>query len=523
MTTNHWVTTREARVTYPIISVDLDKVVLDLANYRLPGPQASEADALKFLFASEGAIEVVKSIAQVGYLDNEVPLVIPAEVEGGEKGTYIVMEGNRRVAALKAIHDPQLNVGFDKELTSIRKKYSSELASVPRTIRVMVIKDRDAARPHLGRMHIGKPKRAWGLDQQATFYYSLLDKDTDVDVLKSQYPGKQIVRLMKMASARRFITHVKFNDSSLQDYAASSRLTMSSFEYAYNKPEIAGLIGLTFNTQGLLEPTPEKAARALSEYERRALELLLSKYRSKELSTRAQALKKGTPEFDALLCELRGDEPHPSPDGLDDEIHPDRDGHNDHDNGSVDSDEYAGGDGHAGGASSQSGMQGASQRNGRGSVHPTKEHKLNVSTVKELFQRPGIPLNMKILFIELENINARNFPLAASMLMRSLLESVVKFYLPPDESGKQGGRLPTLGQLFQYINREFGGEGSPIGSGVSRIFSGRSHNPGSVKWFNAVTHDYEFVPDLADVHNAWSVVYPVINHLIEKRLAGSDE
>ncbi len=390
----------------------------------------------------------------------------------------------------------------------------------------MVIKDRDAARPHLGRMHIGKPKRAWGLDQQATFYYSLLDKDTDVDVLKSQYPGKQIVRLMKMASARRFITHVKFNDSSLQDYAASSRLAMSSFEYAYNKPEIAGLIGLTFNAQGLLEPTPEKAARALSEYELRALELLLSKYRSKELSTRAQALKKGTPEFDILLCELRGDEPHPSPDGLDDESHPDRDDHNDHDNGSVDSvdsDEYAGGEGHAGGASTQSGMQGASQRNGRGSVHPTKEHKLNVSTVKELFQRPGIPLNMKILFIELENINARNFPLAASMLMRSLLESVVKFYLPPDESGKQGGRLPTLGQLFQYINREFGGEGSPIGSGVSRIFSGRSHNPGSVKWFNAVTHDYEFVPDLADVHNAWSVVYPVINHLIEKRLAGSDE
>lgn len=44
MTTNHWVTVREARVTYPIISVDLDKVVLDLANYRLPGPQASEAE-----------------------------------------------------------------------------------------------------------------------------------------------------------------------------------------------------------------------------------------------------------------------------------------------------------------------------------------------------------------------------------------------------------------------------------------------------------------------------------------------
>lgn len=507
-------------MTYPIISVDLDKVVLDLANYRLPGPQASEADALKFLFASEDAIEVVKSIAQVGYLDNEVPLVIPAEAEGGKKGTYVVMEGNRRVAALKSIHDPQLNVGFDKELTSIRKKYSSELASVPRTIRVMVIKDRDAARPHLGRMHIGKPKRAWGLDQQATFYYSLLDKDTDVDVLKSQYPGKQIVRLMKMASARRFITHVKFNDSSLQDYAASSRLTMSSFEYAYNKPEIAGLIGLTFNTQGLLEPTPEKAARALSEYERRALELLLSKYRSKELSTRAQAFKKGTPEFDALLCELRGDEPHPSSDGLEDERHPDRDGHYDHDNGSVDSDEHAGGDGHAGGASTRSGVSGRSER---GSTHPTRRDKLNVSTVKELFQRPGIPPNMKTLFIELENINARYFPLAASMLMRSLLESVVKFYLPPGESGRQGRWPPTLGQLFPSISQEFGGRGSPIGSGVNRISSGQAHNPGSIQWFNAVTHDYQFVPALVDVHDAWSVVYPVIKHLIEKRLAGSDE
>ncbi|MEW6894550.1 hypothetical protein V3M68_03305 [Trueperella pyogenes] len=512
-------------MTYPIISVDIDKVILDLANYRLPMAQASEADALKYLFASEEALEVVKSIAQVGYLDNEFPLVIPAEVEGGNKGTYIVMEGNRRVAALKAIHDPQLRVGFDKELASIRKKYSSELASVPREIRLMVIPDRETAIPHLGRMHIGKTKRAWGLDQQASFYYSLLDDDTSVDVLKAQYPGKPIIRLIKMASARRFITHVKFADSTLQDYAASSRLAMSSFEYAYNKPEIASLIGLKFTTQGLLEPSPEKAAHALSNDQCRALEILLSKYRSKELSTRTPALKKGTPQFAALLSELQGDKAQPDSHSTesDDDQRQDRGGHNDHGTGRTAPAAHAGGAGHAGGVSTQSGVQGASPRSERGSTHPTRRDRLNVSTVKELFQRPGIPPNMKDLFIELENINARNFRLATSMLMRSLLESVVKFYLPPDESGRQGRRLPTLGQLFQYINREFGGEGSPIGSGVSRIFSGRSHNPGSVKWFNAVTHDYEFVPHLEDVHNAWSVVYPVINHLIEKRLAGSDE
>jgi hypothetical protein len=94
----------------PIVEVDLDQLLLDLENYRIPTRRDDEAGALKYLFASEDVLGAARLILRDGYFDNEVPIVTSASASGGSS-PYTVLEGNRRVSALKALQDPTIVPG----------------------------------------------------------------------------------------------------------------------------------------------------------------------------------------------------------------------------------------------------------------------------------------------------------------------------------------------------------------------------------------------------------------------------
>ena len=88
----------------PIVDVDLNGLLLDLDNYRIPTHRDDEAAALKYLFASEDVLGAARLILRDGYFDNEVPIVISSRGKS-DKPPYIVLEGNRRISALKALQD----------------------------------------------------------------------------------------------------------------------------------------------------------------------------------------------------------------------------------------------------------------------------------------------------------------------------------------------------------------------------------------------------------------------------------
>lgn len=74
---------------------------LDPRNVRLDIPDGvPESDIIQDLFTNEKALNLVEGIAKVGLLTHEVPIVVERD------GQLIVVEGNRRVAALKAIQNP---------------------------------------------------------------------------------------------------------------------------------------------------------------------------------------------------------------------------------------------------------------------------------------------------------------------------------------------------------------------------------------------------------------------------------
>lgn len=89
---------------WPEVELDvLKEVQLDPKNVRLEVADAKvEADIIEDLFVNEDALGLVEGICKVGYLTHETPVVLK------RRGKYVMVEGNRRLAALKAIQNPML-------------------------------------------------------------------------------------------------------------------------------------------------------------------------------------------------------------------------------------------------------------------------------------------------------------------------------------------------------------------------------------------------------------------------------
>lgn len=186
---------------WPIEEASLNTLALDPRNVRVregrgdgssaPDREGSDAAIAKYMLEAEQLTELVSGILRDGYLDNEIPVVVRDSDE------FVVLEGNRRVTALKVIDNPTLLGDRAAPINRLVSRYPNH--STPTTIRVMIAPSEDAAQPLLARLHTGQPKKAWIREQQAIFYHAQLSEMT-VDELCVRYPAeaRQIPKKIRM-------------------------------------------------------------------------------------------------------------------------------------------------------------------------------------------------------------------------------------------------------------------------------------------------------------------------------------
>lgn len=494
----------------PIEVVDVDDLRLDLDNYRIPTHRDDEASALKYLFLSEDVLGAARMIIRDGYFDNEVPVVV-ADDDGG----YVVLEGNRRVGALKALLHPELIPGHETEVQGLLKRFGLEAEQLPTRIRVMVAESRSQVAPRIARLHSGRSKRAWSLDQQATYYYSLLDRSTTPEDVRAHYPDVNVTRFLRMAAVRRFLANARFTDRSLQSFVSGrggpddGELKMSAFEYAYKVREIAVAIGLSFDKDGLLEPgtqTPERVGKALAGDQLVALEYLVIEFRAERLNTRSREFKRGTHEQASLIARLEGRAPGPDTSG----------GAEGDGQVGARSSEGAGpqrGSGTAGGlgssdTSSSGNDAGGSESDGvRGPNHPDTKSTLDLTGLSYV----DTHVNLHRRYQELRKMEVRIVPIATAILMRSVLESTVKWRYEASGNRVHG----ELKQVFAHVKDDYSGD-KALKTAIGKVDSGGSTDPGSITWFNGIVHDGDAAPSEAEVRAAWDLINPLLRHLLRQ-------
>lgn len=169
MTTDSW----------PTKHLSVTSLHLDTKNPRLGRETVSRAprEIIQHLFQHDKALEVAASIATRGFFPNEPLLAVR------ENDRFVVVEGNRRLAALKALREPRLLEGsFERQIERLSRRITNPEAIA--TVPVTIAPSRRATDRQIAGRHIGTPVLAWEAENRASFILEKLAEGYDNEELR---------------------------------------------------------------------------------------------------------------------------------------------------------------------------------------------------------------------------------------------------------------------------------------------------------------------------------------------------
>lgn len=240
-----------------VLSVRVSDLLLDAWNPRLPisdqGEDKSQEDLALLLGKRYNPLAVAHSISRHGYFKSE-PMVA---VRDGSK--FRVLEGNRRLTALKGLTDSSL-----RELLAKENRGWSLLNTerAPDTVPVLVVQDERDVDALLGFRHISGIE-PWSPYQQAQFIAKLVDerhmsleKVAEIvgkpeTAVRSRYRDLDIIRLAERLGID----------------AQGARSNFGVFTAAMGRPALRGHIGASAprHVDPEFEPFPEKSRENVDE------------------------------------------------------------------------------------------------------------------------------------------------------------------------------------------------------------------------------------------------------------------
>jgi hypothetical protein len=226
-------------------TVKVTNIELDPKNVRLDIDSPSQDAIIQDLFKNENAIQIVESIAQNGFFNQEMPIITK------EDGRWIVLEGNRRISALKAILNPKLVPQREDKLRALIKEMGdiSELSE----IEVKVAPDRESASKVIASIHTLKTRRGWSPLRQAHFYYAQISEGgKTIEQLQNEYKTVDIPTFVKRWEVHNAAKAVNYEDDELQRKVASKKFPISTMERLYDNPEFMELAKMSFDEHGQL-------------------------------------------------------------------------------------------------------------------------------------------------------------------------------------------------------------------------------------------------------------------------------
>ena len=146
--------------------IDVDRIHLDIENPR-HDPRDSQDDVIAVLCQKELVQPLARDIAKHGLSPLDLFALVP--IEAGRKTSYVVVEGNRRLCALKLLNDPDL---APPDLRSTFEKLAEGWTPIAQ-VSAVVFDARDDVRLWIERAHGGTQggigRKAWDAEQKQRF------------------------------------------------------------------------------------------------------------------------------------------------------------------------------------------------------------------------------------------------------------------------------------------------------------------------------------------------------------------
>lgn len=151
-----------------ISKIPITKLQLDSKNPRLinQSVEVTEEAIIAQLYRSAELEELLQSISSNGYLDIE-PLIA---MQDAENDKLIVLEGNRRLATLRLLREPELvkKIREEERLAIKLPTVDESLRGTLENVSVYLVDSREAARSFIGFKHVNGPAK-WDSYAKARF------------------------------------------------------------------------------------------------------------------------------------------------------------------------------------------------------------------------------------------------------------------------------------------------------------------------------------------------------------------
>lgn len=490
--------------TWEEVTVDIVNVRLDPRNVRLDLPEGvPESDIVQDLFTNEKALALVEGITKVGLLTHEVPIVVERD------GELTVVEGNRRVAALKAIQNPYLAPDHQARISKLAQAVPDREAL--RRITVKRAPTQDDADQLIAALHTGNQRVAWSPARQAAFFQAQLDAGKSAEQLIAQYPTIDVRKFITRSKILELFRNVEYTDPALRDYVRKRRFPVSTLARLYENDKFLELVGISLGDQAdgvTLTVSSTVFARVATK--------IVSDIRDGNINTRTLN-KTSSERYVEYMDELRDllneyDDPTSGSAGADADTHS---------NGANPGAPRSHADGSARSDGSERGEGGSSEKSDSGSEKakpfPPKRNYLNTDN---LVVPTSFPPSIHEIVKELGAINIQRFPNATLDLLRTFLEKTIKAYaevLGEDikkDSNEKG--FVYLSNCLIWLEDHFKTTGQTAYiQPVQKIRGGRYGFVGSKAHLDATNHNHQIfaVPD--DVRECWATIEGVMKAVLK--------
>jgi hypothetical protein len=166
--------------------IPVQDLLLDATNPRLPKSMAnkSEKDIINFFLSDASLVELMLAIGKNDFFEGEQLLVIKSSED-----KYTVIEGNRRLSAVKLLHEPSLAIHYKSKVEQVIE----QSVFFPDSIPCLVFDEKDQILKYLGFRHITGIK-SWKLLEKARYVTSL--KNDFYSVMSLPSASREIAKMI---------------------------------------------------------------------------------------------------------------------------------------------------------------------------------------------------------------------------------------------------------------------------------------------------------------------------------------
>lgn len=224
--------------------LSVENLKLDIQNPRFSYQSQrdmNQTEIVKYLIENHSVYDLAKTIAINGYLLNEDPIVCK------EGDYFVVLEGNRRVAACKVLLNPY------KFFSPQRAKELSKYGTRYEKLRCNIAPTRRDADTIIYNKHTGIPLQKWDKVSQDAFLMNLLQRENmsaEEVAYKLSVPVSEIRKALRRYAIHQYSIKLFREDPYELEQIQEQSFPITNFERFYEDSNGLKFLGLSFGSNG---------------------------------------------------------------------------------------------------------------------------------------------------------------------------------------------------------------------------------------------------------------------------------